>query len=780
MDDQNTMDDGTNLPKNSKKPTDQAKKDKLTYEFVEAKKEEMKKSQYRQRFDTLRGEIELNWVNTMPTYGQKLYEKSGWGSMVFYNKMQNGAYDINVYPQKLTDRDQNYSGVPVSQEPIAFSKINIAAAVLGGKLPDCTVVCDDKVYARASYELWKRTWENRGGNGANCLGLVYLNMFKYGWAAWRTYPRRVQTERNGVPKILFDDIYRVPLDNNRTWLGVGFEVGDYWTQMEVYYERDIPKDNFFTMYPAAVGVKSRKNYLEWTSEQKQLADADTDTDTSIEAKDENSEKARTHVTIGYYENPVLNKFVVKCGKMIIYDGEMPNDDNFGSVIVVRCFVRDMVDPHGVGLYELMRGNTALFTYINSLNAQQVEAEIMPLIFGAQVQNGTGTYKRGPNIINPKTPGTDLTVVNTNGNVSQGIAFADKQKQDIDSNTGVTDILAGEATDATLGGTVISKEASFQRLTAPRNSMVDGLGYDADITHSWIKQTYSVDKVFMISNDTDVQTFIKNNPDYFLEKGTVVNDDGEQTGKAILASRNLRVNFDFTPDGELLENTGTRKVSAKQLFGNLKKHGHEVDYIQFIIDPDSMLLPSIEIQKQTFMALFPVVTNQLTTIFSLRMKDPDAAASQLMTLEQMLVIQKQDIFKYIQKSDYDEIMAKKPSQAQIAMMQAMQKPEEKPISVSVNAKDTPPEIRDAIYAKAGLVTAPEAAPAGPGGPGPESGAPDLGAQTFPAGEGPVEPIPGGNVPRPQGPLGASVDASIGRAAKTPFFPSHPLRHSGPKK
>jgi hypothetical protein len=63
--------------------------------------------------------------------------------MVFYNKMANGAYDINVYPQKLTDRDQNRSGVPVSQEPIAFSKILIAASVLGGKLPDATVVADN-------------------------------------------------------------------------------------------------------------------------------------------------------------------------------------------------------------------------------------------------------------------------------------------------------------------------------------------------------------------------------------------------------------------------------------------------------------------------------------------------------------------------------------------------------------------------------------------------------------------------------------------------------------
>ncbi len=138
---------------------------KKTIEYVENKKKEMKKSQYREKFDALVSEIDANLVNTNVSYGQKLYEKSGWGSMVFYNKMSNGAYDINVYPQKLTDRDQNRSGVPVSQEPIAFSKIMIATSVLAGKLPDAETIADDKIYARAMYELWKRSWSLNGGKG---------------------------------------------------------------------------------------------------------------------------------------------------------------------------------------------------------------------------------------------------------------------------------------------------------------------------------------------------------------------------------------------------------------------------------------------------------------------------------------------------------------------------------------------------------------------------------------------------------------------------------------
>jgi len=588
---------------------------KVTIKFLEEKKKNMKKSQYRQKFDALYREIKDNIVNTGVSYGQKLYESNGWGSMVFYNKMSNGAYDYNVYPQKITDRDQNRSGVPVSQEPIAFSKIMIATSVLAGKLPDSRVLADDKVFARAAYELWKRTWTLKGGNGENTLFLTYQNLLTCGWAAFRTYPKRVSVKRKGVDKILFDDIYREPLDPERTWLGLGFTLGDYWSKFEVYYEKDMLKEEFFAKYPEA---EKNKRKLEYCT-------------TSEESKDQNQEKARHSVTIGYYENPLLNRFIIACGKMVIYDGEMPNDENYGSVLVARCFARDLNDPHGVGLYELMRGNTALFTYINSLNAQQVEAEIYPLLFGPQVQNGTATYKRSPNVINPKSPGSTIDVVRTTGNVSQGIAFADKQKQDIEENTGINNIVAGQDAENTLGSTVILKEAAYNRLTPPKNSMMDVLQTDAHIALAWIKQTYPVDKVFMIDSGDNVVEFIKQNPDYFIESQEIENEDGP-TGKYVaLASRNLRLSFDFTPDGEMLENVPTRTISAKKLFSEMDAHGHKADYVEFVIDPDSMLLPSLEIQKQTYAAMFPVISNQINLIYTLRQTDPEAAGAQLRSL-----------------------------------------------------------------------------------------------------------------------------------------------------
>lgn len=755
-----TQEDGTALPDGGKKPLPE--ENVAAYKFVEEKKKLMKNSQYRQRFDQLSMEVAQNIINTTVSYGEKIYEKTGWGSMVMYNKLASGAYDINVYPQKLTDRNDNRSGVPVSQEPIALSKILIATSVLAGKVPDAEVIGDDKVYNKAAHDLWARTWTLKGANGQTTLQNVYQNLLTYGWAAWRTYPRRVSVKRQGIDKILFDDIYREPMDPDRTWLGIGQNVGDYWSQFEVYYEKDIPKAEFFALVPEAEQYKKRKGFFDVGV-------------TSDEAKAENQLLSEHSFTVGYYENVLLNKYIVKCGKFVIFAGELPNDDNYGSILVARCFTKNILDPYGVGIYEMMRGNTALFTYLNSLNAQQVEAEIFPLLFGPQVQNGSNTYRRSPNIINPKNPGTQIDVVRTSGNVAQGVDFAQRQKVAIEENTGINNIVAGNNAESTLGSTVILKEAALNRLQPPRNSMMNALQTDAHIAMSWIQQTYPVDKVFLIDSDENVNAFVQANPDFFVQAEPVVGDDEDTiVGHVVTASQNLRLNFDFTPDGELLEDVPTRTISARNFFQEMKQHGHEKAYIEFLIDPDSMLVPSMEIQKQNYMAISPLITNQINLIFQLRNTDPDAASAQLRAFERMLKVQKENIYDYIPKATYDAIIGGQPPQNPIPAPEA-------PIDKSKIYQYAPSDVQREIEQDAGLQ--PSVSDAIP--PGTPGTIPPI-KRTNPA--DPKNHTPGksddkggpsrvktpNQLPRPQSTMGAANDASMGRAAALPFFPGGQLK------
>ncbi len=680
-----------------------------TVTFISDKKKEMKNSQYRKRFDTLVQEVDANLINTAVSYGQKLYEQSGYGAVLAYTKTPEGNTDLNMYPQKLLGRDSNQSGAPVAQEPIAFSKILIATSVIGARIPDATVCSDSKVYSKVAYKLWKNTWTNRRANGQNTLQSVTQKLFTYGWTCWRNYPRRVQVKRKGVDKIIFDDIYREPMDPKRTWIGIGFSADDFFSQMEFYYERDMPKELFLEMYPAAMDKQGELDYCCGTSD---------------ESNQENNERQKTHVTIGYYENVLMNRYIVVCGKLVIYDGEIPNDDSYGSIMYAQCFSKNPNDPYGVGMYEFMRGNSAIFTYINSLNIQQIEGEISPILFGAQIQNGTATYKRGPNIINPKSPGSTIDIVRTTGNPQGGIQLADKQKADIEENTGINNIVAGQSSDDTLGGTVILREAALNRMVIPRNNLVSALEYDALITNSWIRQTYSVDKAFLLDSDEAMQEFIRQNPDYFMQSQPVIDDNDTFKGYAVVASPNLRLDFDFDEEGKLIENTEQNIISAKGLFDTLNKYGHTSHYIDFVIDPNSMLLPSKEIQKQQYNTMFPIIQNSLTVIFSLRLQDPQAAAAQLKTFEQLLEENKLNIYDYISKRTYDDIMSEQPSQPQIAMNQ---------LNKQLNPEEEP-------------------------------------GMTQQDGTEGLQPQSPEEMPTPQGPMGSSVDASLGYAASMPFTPN----------
>lgn len=245
---------------------------------------------------------------------------------------------------------------------------------------------------------------------------------------------------------------------------------------------------------------------------------------------------------------------------------------------------------------------------------------------------------------------------------------------------------------------------------------------------------------------------------------VESEEGTIVGHVVTASQNLRLNFDFDADGNLLEDVPPRTIAARSLFKELGDHGHKKTYIEFIIDPDSMLVPSMEIQKQNYMAISPLITNQINLIFELRNKDPEAAAVQLRAFERLLKVQKENIYDYIPKSMYDAIIALQPP--------AVPPPSnEQPLDKTKIYKDAPADVQAQIEEEAGLTRASnDMPPQTPGTIPPVK-------RKNPAAESAMNDDPQGasrvkgpnQIPRPQAPMTAAVDASVGRAGNLPFFP-----------
>src|SRR5690606_15403955 len=135
-----------------------------------------------------------------------------------------------------------------------------------------------------------------------------------------------------------------------------------------------------------------------------------------------------------------------------------------------------------------------------------------------------------------------------------------------------------------------------------------------------------------------------------------------------------------------------------------------------------------------------IINQITLIFSMRNEDPDAAASQLMALKKFLEVNDQNIYEYISKEDFDAIIAKQPSAVQMQMQQ---------MQMMQQAQDTAMQAEASGEQNVGPTDATE-------------------GNMTQDGTNALQPQNPNEVARPQSPLGAAVDASMGRAANLPVF------------
>lgn len=634
--------------------TSQSSKD--TIAFLVKTKDQLKQTTYRQKFDALAQEIKVNLVDTH--FVKERIDQSQNKTYMISQQRADGSTDWAVLP--AVPQYTNDSGrVPRSAEPIAFSKILVASSAISSRPPDGQCFSANKIKARAYYELLKRSWTVPGMNGYNTLDQTTQNLLTYGWAAWRQYPKQTIIDKtvNGVAskKIIYDDVFREPLDVRRTWFGLSYKSYVNDNRPEMLWEVDITKDAYKEL-------------------KKRFGKKSPDAGVSQEAQLEDPNKVSTHVTITFYESPLENRYIVASDAAVLYDGEIPNDESYGTLFIAHCFTGEMNDPHGVGLYELMRGNAAVYNYINSLNAEQVEAEIFPLLF-VQGMTGQGdmSFKRSPSTLNPLPQGASIEKVSTSGNSTLGMNYANAQKQNIEDNTGVNNIVSGSTgSETTLGATVILKEAALARLTKPRSSLAQAIENDACVFFSNLEQTQSAPRKFIFANEEQVKAFIQINPGYEHTLDDVeVDDMGTPISQTVMSSQ--RVPLSFNVDNNLLSEsdyqdqnineTGDRSfmLSKSNLMDKVKslespdKLGY--DEVVFKVDANSMLIPSIEIQKQVSAQTFPLIQQSIMMIYGAAKQDPDQAVALLKTLETFLDTQKENIYDYIPKDQYDMIMAK---------------------------------------------------------------------------------------------------------------------------
>src|SRR3990167_4157591 len=191
--------------------------------------------------------------------------------------------DVEYLPSPLTSNTANFRLesddelglrsrlVPVGDEaqnwrsdnadPTLLVKIQTALSIIIDATIDATFQPLLKKY-KASKEvakaLWKRNLEIT--NSREVYKKLAFNLFKYGWAPGRTYPRdvrypkRIMTEYNrdnpeksvfeDSENVFFSDVFREEMDPFRTWLDPAARPYDPLSRNECYFEVDYGEDQF--------------------------------------------------------------------------------------------------------------------------------------------------------------------------------------------------------------------------------------------------------------------------------------------------------------------------------------------------------------------------------------------------------------------------------------------------------------------------------------------------------------------------------------------------------
>lgn len=669
--------------------------DKESYSLLRTKKLQMQETNYRRQFDAILKDMKKNLINTVDLNPSSAASPSNVNYYTY--TLPNGETNM-VSQLRPMLQESSTTSVPLSNEAIVFSKINIATSLMFAKSPDAKFEHPNKPYSMVNYHLWKDTWLTTESNSVNAFSTFGQNVVGCGFGAFKTHYRVVTQpiDSNGkkAQRILYDGIYRQSIDPSRIWVGLAHNQSDYWSKYEYLYEEDIPYEDLL--------VQIEESGREVTDEIKGAIKDQFDDD-----KDKNID-ANELCVITHYENELTNTYLVMCGSYKLYHGPIVAPNGYASISTANFYVKDNKDPYGIGLWEMLRGSEKLINHLSNLTTEQVEAEIRPLIFGVKMGNSSNRWQRGAGVINEKQAGTSIDVVSTTGNVVGAMNYILNRKESMDDVGGVNKLLGGNATEVTVAGTVIAQEAGMKRFAIPKNRVADVIERDAKICISYFKDYYVGGHEFEFDDQT-LELFTQMNPSYFP-----VSTEKDGSISRVIFSKKMNLPFTVNINTADEESEGvefddeqpsssTRKEVVHRMNEIIERNEWD-DAVRVVVDMSSMLEPPQELQRQNILTLYPIIKQSLIETVQFAQQDAELGKALMKQLVWVLESQNIEPTKVLPRNIVDQILMGEmvnPQMQELAMANRMGEVQQQMMDVGMpqqvdmnNMPQTANSMRDA--------------------------------------------------------------------------------------
>lgn len=614
--------------------------------------------------------------------------------------------------------------------PDLYVKVNTAISILIDQNPEAVFIADSKRFeanTKLAYANWKHSWEV--GASKQQLKMFIFNLAKYGTAYGRTYPKKVTMEKSVLKEYYadkpednvyekktvtkFNGLFRENLNPQNVWLSEQARIGDDLSVDDWYFEKNYSWDKFqqeFAEYPNVKFVpKGAKQNDETTQNNNQTNPDD--------------------VTVGFYENQVLDMYVIytPSAGILLCQKPLDNDEGKLSLWMANWSVRDDRSPYGIGLYEIIKNDSILYDRLSNMTIDQLTLSIYKMFFyqGTDMLGDNGQLKVSPGVghqvIDPKnvqwldTPGPGAEAW-------QGMQYLQEKR---DSNSGITPQLSAKFTGKTLGQDMQAKESALERMKTPLDFIMDALQSEGYISLSWFDQILSTPEILEYTSeeelsdalretgmaDEDIQIYLQENSNPSEDSELLFNEPSKDTqepqeGEPIDPSLvgpdgqpmmpmppqapqptkanvypEIRLNLEKDKGGQLIESKESRFYRV-----GLDINREQLKWKGIIrIKPQSILAPSKELTKRSKLDLF----NMINPAIQIMLNAPQFIPILLPSIEQVVKSYDEDINDWV---DTEELMK---------LYEASQQPpppppEEKPrISLSIKFENLPLEAQSKV-------------------------------------------------------------------------------------
>jgi hypothetical protein len=588
----------------SQSPTVAYKEDtseKKIREFIFRRKQEM------QNYRLSLG-IEDEWRNADIEYFPSELEMTGKGKK--FEQDQDTGLRSRMVPVGGNTGNEWRSN---NSDPMLLNKIQTAISIMIDQNPEAALTAMGKKFearTKLAYAIWKRNWGLT--NAHEILKLFVFNLFKYGWAVGRSYPKliqypkRVLTEYNSDDpsknvyeeknNIWFNDVAKQNMDPFRTWIDEMTRPYDVYSMNDCYYEIDYSLDEAeiefgrYANFEFAKGGNSQVSYA----------------DKSSEDNKEEQKLRKDIVTVGFYENRLKDLFgiVLPAKNILMHSCPLPNDDGYLSLWQTFNVMRTATSPYGLSTWNIIKQDKQLYDKMKNMTMDQLVLSIMKMGFYTGVSNlaGDGRMVIQPGKLEHVQNGkVDWMEVPGPGEDSwKGLQYL---KDRIDDNSGITPVMEGQLSGKTLGEVLHAKEAALKKLKTPLENLADAIEQDAYLTLSWCKQIYSIPEVKKFANIAEMQAYEKeegvSRSELYVNNNAVT---GEPEGLTATFMPEIALHLGKGTDGTLIESKESRYFQVGKDFetADLDWRG------MFRVIPKSILAPSTELEKQRKTEMFNIL------------------------------------------------------------------------------------------------------------------------------------------------------------------------------